>query len=74
MLCGGDDWKTYILYGTIAEGLLLHVAYLVREHVLLQVALQERGREREREAEEELVLAEIDGSMKPLSNPQSVRN
>lgn len=51
-------WKTYILYGTIAERLLLHVAYLVREHVLLEVALQgrderERERERGRRAEEE---------------------
>lgn len=42
-------WKTYILYGTIAERLLLHVAYLVREHVLLEVALQERDGKKGRE-------------------------
>jgi len=34
------DWKTYILYSTISEGLLLHVAYLVCQHVLLEVTLQ----------------------------------
>lgn len=40
-------WKTYILYGTISEGLLLHVADLVGQHVLLEVALQELKKNKE---------------------------